>query len=443
MVDLYFAILEGSIEKIQECLKHENVNSKYNNTPLHFSCQMTVRENVVKFLLDSGADVNTRNNDTPLHFACENTSNYRVIQLLLDRGAEINAENKAMPIHTASLQKANSKIIELMLDRGAKINARDNSTPLHHACKSKADYRVIKTLIARGALVNAKDLNTPLHYACKNPDQPQTVYRLLQSKADVNIKNGQTCFNFAANKKILTILNCSISIAEDLRNLFIQEEFTDYEFTVIGGKILAHQPIIECRIPHKTIAEIAQELSSQTVENAKAFIEWVYCGIVSDQYRSQVKKIASNFGIQDFPEFSSISSLIESTTLLYSKNESKDFQIISFNESIFVHKIILAARSGTYRGMFINVQDETNKVSDYSKRSPQAIRAVIKFLYTDKLDEDIPYEILAELKGADLYYQLNLNSSFRLQLQILRKKSERRNLRSNFLSNQKPDEKKK
>ena len=61
---------------------------------------------VVKVLIEKGADVNALNNDksTPLHWAASNNSNADVVKVLIEKGADVNALNndKSTPLHQAA-----------------------------------------------------------------------------------------------------------------------------------------------------------------------------------------------------------------------------------------------------------------------------------------------------------------------------------------------------
>ncbi|MDA1191966.1 MAG: ankyrin repeat domain-containing protein [Candidatus Poribacteria bacterium] len=92
----------------------------------------------VRELIASQIDLlNARNSDgsTPLHMAVWK-GNTEVVRFLLEAGADVNAHNEnthwgTTPLHAAA--HANRKAIaEMLLDHGAEINARNlnNGTPL-------------------------------------------------------------------------------------------------------------------------------------------------------------------------------------------------------------------------------------------------------------------------------------------------------------------------
>jgi ankyrin repeat protein len=142
---------------------------------------------VVKLLLDKGADVNTKTSDdwTALTLAAlDNQIN--VANLLLDKGARIN--EKVRPDWTAlmwSIYGSHVEMTRLLLERGADVNAktREGRTALmeaaaaDHQIKSmrelygtevtdgwgpayprrKNDLKIVKLLLQHGADVTAKD----------------------------------------------------------------------------------------------------------------------------------------------------------------------------------------------------------------------------------------------------------------------------------------------
>ncbi|KAJ5070266.1 hypothetical protein M0811_11114 [Anaeramoeba ignava] len=61
--------------------------------------------------------------------------------------------------------------------------------------------------------------------------------------------------------------------------------------------------------------------------------------------------------------------------------------------------------------MFLNVQDSSNKVHDYSNKSFETIHQLIYFFYHDEFEkEHIRKNNIDELQDAKDYYQLNENS---------------------------------
>ena len=172
-------------------------------TRLHLAAYFGV-EDVVRLLLDQGADVMTAasNGWTPLHWASSN-GHVDVAQLLLDRGADLTAadRNGGTPLHGASLN-GHVDVVRLLLDRGADLTAADRNgqTPLYQASGNK-HVDVVQLLLENGADLESKDKDgrTPLSYAALRGKEA-IVRLLLQKGADVESKSnsGQTPLSWAA-----------------------------------------------------------------------------------------------------------------------------------------------------------------------------------------------------------------------------------------------------
>lgn len=78
---------------------------------------------LVKFLLESGADLNMVDDDgwTPLHYASRH-GNFEIIELLLDLGADINIKNEKgyTALHYAIINE-DIEIVDLLLKRGTIV----------------------------------------------------------------------------------------------------------------------------------------------------------------------------------------------------------------------------------------------------------------------------------------------------------------------------------
>ncbi|XP_022091401.1 transient receptor potential cation channel subfamily A member 1-like isoform X2 [Acanthaster planci] len=138
-------------------------------TVLHIAISNGCKE-LVKFLLDSGADVNAQcgMGHTPLHLIAV-VGNTDIANLLLDFGATIEkGDNELMtPLHRAAMYNRLA-MVGLLLDKGADINARekDHFTPLLCACW-RGHVEIVKLLIQRGADLNLRDCErkTCLHWS--------------------------------------------------------------------------------------------------------------------------------------------------------------------------------------------------------------------------------------------------------------------------------------
>ena len=182
-------------------------------TPLCIAA-MTGHNDVVKLLLEAGADPNREDTDgiTSLYwpFTYGNTV---MVKLLLNKGADPNKYGKFSHRETLlqlAASNGNIVMVKLLINAGANPNkcGWHGQTPLLVAA-SNGNTETVKTLLDAGADTNAVDTkgNTPLHNA---------VYRcwiyidmvdmLLKAGADPNMKNkgGESPLDMTANKRDLT-----------------------------------------------------------------------------------------------------------------------------------------------------------------------------------------------------------------------------------------------
>ena len=141
-------------------------------------------------------------------FAALFNQNPEVIKTLIDEGADVNAKNKSgsTALMQVALFNQNPEVIKTLIDEGADVNAKnkDGSTALMLANLNQ-DPEVIKTLINEGTDVNAKNKSggTALMFAALHQKNPDAVKALLKAGADANvIDNGGNiaAVNAAVNK---------------------------------------------------------------------------------------------------------------------------------------------------------------------------------------------------------------------------------------------------
>ncbi|KAJ6230969.1 hypothetical protein M0813_06270 [Anaeramoeba flamelloides] len=130
----------------------------------------------------------------------------------------------------------------------------------------------------------------------------------------------------------------------------------------------------------------------------------------------RTNEILNHFGIQNAQKTKLLTNDLKQ--LLFDEQTS-DFKLVINNEEedeeeeeeeLYIHKFILAARSGLFLNMFQNLEENFQKVKDYSGKSLETIELLISFLYTDELpitaDTDQEF-IKEEFEDIVEYYQLN------------------------------------
>jgi ankyrin repeat protein len=195
-----------------------------NNTALHMNI---TPEQALKYI-KAGADINAKNNDnkTPLYHACYR-ANLDLVKFLIENGADKNnvnyetspeikrylvqagcpAPNCLINLYGTDEQKANIKVTfdeacknvenkKLYLKQGGDINFKDANgwTLLHHAVYNDS-IEDVKILIENGAnqFVRNKHGKVPAGLIARNRE----IYSILKASIDEKDNDGETCMHTA------------------------------------------------------------------------------------------------------------------------------------------------------------------------------------------------------------------------------------------------------
>ncbi len=173
---------------------------------IHNNQQWPARKDIVKLLLDAGADPKVVDHDggSPIHSATDAAT----IQTLVDAGADVNcqSEDGKTLLHQLVFYEE-IEAIKTLIKAEIAINLTDGtgSTALHDAGRYGGPYQIVKLLLAHGASTTEidNDGNTPLHLLtqCR-----QTIYNskdlldtLLDHGGDPYVTNndGQSALDLA------------------------------------------------------------------------------------------------------------------------------------------------------------------------------------------------------------------------------------------------------
>lgn len=187
-----------------------DVNSKSSDgtTPLIAAASNGGHLEVVKFLLDHGADVNVPRVDPRYNpskfdalYEAINRNDRELAELLLnnkadpDAATDFNSGEKFTALSLAT-QRDETEIVRMLLEHKADPNraTRYGATSLHWATQQNVTHgeAIADLLLSHGADVNARDENgqTPLHWAAKK-NAKGLVELLVAHHADVNAKDDQ------------------------------------------------------------------------------------------------------------------------------------------------------------------------------------------------------------------------------------------------------------
>ncbi|KAJ6250315.1 putative e3 ubiquitin-protein ligase [Anaeramoeba flamelloides] len=233
------------------------------------------------------------------------------------------------------------------------------------------------------------------------------------------------------------------TLSEDLRILFESQKFCDCEIGTLGNLIPVHKTLIEFRTK-LTIDQIQNKLfgeKSINKEQTLNFLKWIYYDEISD-----IEKLEQTFNLLELTFPPSVDNTLEKDIAqLYQDEDSKDFKILvkiddqneedndnvdenkkGKYEEIPVHKFILLARSGLFRAMFdyVNEKENTNQVQDYTNKSIESLKILIKYFYTNSIEltaNEDPELIVDELSDAVEYYQFNDQCNFEFELLKIKK----------------------
>lgn len=177
------AWIKSILARNPEAIKERGGKKQF--TLLHCAAYSPQAE-VVKYLLEQGADISARdkNGGTPLHAAADN-NNPAAIVILLENGAEVDAPNNwgYTPLHYTCYDDS-AQAAQALLDWGANVDARSHEpgkwTPMHVAAEEDS-ILTAAVLLRNGANIEARTTNgnrTPLVMALQY-DQPEFADFLL------------------------------------------------------------------------------------------------------------------------------------------------------------------------------------------------------------------------------------------------------------------------
>ena len=230
MNDFFLACEEGNLEKVEEFIKQGyDVNKKdgiYGRTPVMYAAGEG-RYDVVKCLIDHGADVSQKNfaNRTLLHFASEGGS-LKVVELLLSTSESVHVDEEddghRTPLMLAA-GKGHDDVLLWLIDHSADVNKKDcnEQTAFDYACEY-GHLKVVKLLLSKGVEIDLEDDYhwVPLILAAKN-GHSDVFLCLMNHCDDVSKKDThhRTALHYASEYGHLKVVEFLCN-----RNLQINEE---------------------------------------------------------------------------------------------------------------------------------------------------------------------------------------------------------------------------
>jgi ankyrin repeat protein len=166
------AVRDGRIDIVEMFLEHEPTaaDKVYLGQMLRLAA-IHDRKEIATLLLDNEAEIDARSEErgwTPLMFAAYD-NNADMVRLLLDRGADVNARNiYGWSILTVTARVGHLEIVQELIDRGAELNIKneDGMTALMWAA-NEGHIDVVNALLDAGANpdIRSKSRDTAMKYA--------------------------------------------------------------------------------------------------------------------------------------------------------------------------------------------------------------------------------------------------------------------------------------
>ncbi|KAJ3426576.1 cellulose synthase operon protein c [Anaeramoeba flamelloides] len=328
--------------------------------------------------------------------------NCKVVKSLIE-AFSLNTSIRILDLSNNLIQANGCKGIAKVLAKNQTIISIDlSNNPItgkgfENICKAIKKNHSLESLVLNGQTfgkLQAKMMSSVLE---------RNLY-LIQVHFQVN-KETQT---HPAMKKIEEKLERNrqliLPIKRDFINLLNKGHLADDK---IHG-IPLHKSMLRIRIPgNMDLDNILTIMNRYSKAEVADFLFWVYGDFMKTS--NNVPQIAEKLGIHNLKDFSLISSLKN----LYNDQDSKDFQIFCGNKIIKAHKMILVARSGFFRKLILDSNNQLSSFTDHSGKSPQALYTLIQYMYTDEINPETNEIMLLELENAVEEYQLNRRSSLK------------------------------
>lgn len=215
---------EGDLVRLEEIIRKDpqliNSVDSFGRTPLHWASR-GVHFEILKYLLDEGADPNIRDKNMIAPIVSIVARNHgKALMYMLLKGAEIDIKDreKETPLHIASAYGM-SDMVNILIQNGAPLEIRNayERTPLLLAAREAGDLETIKCLVDNGAEIDTRDNsnNSPLILAAWRGYEEVVDY-LIDKGAYVPMDGikGKKLFEYALNKNqenlYLTILRMGV-----------------------------------------------------------------------------------------------------------------------------------------------------------------------------------------------------------------------------------------
>ena len=171
-----------------------NQNGDDNGNPLIYYAVEGGKTEVMRILIDAGADPTARDcaGGTPLHKAVFSGLT-EIVKILIEAGEDVNVVTQGglTPLHLASWFSNRPEIIKFLIDSGADLTAKYyDKTPLFDAA-ARNPVEILRYFVSHSADVHVKENqnNTLLHVAASSNDNVDVLEYFISQCVDIQAKN--------------------------------------------------------------------------------------------------------------------------------------------------------------------------------------------------------------------------------------------------------------
>ncbi|KAJ6243570.1 sel1-repeat-containing protein ybeq [Anaeramoeba flamelloides] len=371
---------------------------------------------ILEKVIQQDYDINFQDGNTALHYLfqrkdLEHLS--KAFKLFIDSGANINLENsQKTPLFYLKNEKLKNHYIQFnslssdflnFLKLKENCDCSINGIKLH---KLWIELRLNKTFNELEDLLkqfNKKDLNSFFIWTYSGIMDNCSITKSICKKLSIDIyqKSGRK------------------GLVNDLKKLYKLNETKDFAILIKKNNTklnLSRDRTI--RTSTHTNKNIYPKKMNEISNNIS----------INDSYRNIDHDKINNSGInnnndKNKKDLNKKGHEIEQSEINFNLNIGSDVEKKNTGVmKIRVHQLILQARSDTFRGFLLNINDHKGQVGDYTGKSYKTLKTLIKFLYYDRIyKEEMDQQIIEELQDVVDYYQLNENSYLISQLHIMKK----------------------
>ena len=260
-------------------------------------------------LLLRGADINSLENGENALLAAVKQNHHNVVKFLIDKGADVNAldsENKTALFHASASLK--NETLKVLLESGAQANVTDlyRRSPLYTAC-GKGNVEAVKLLLSHDAYIDVADTdgksaldhkacidlqdkngNTALMHSCI-VGEINVAQVLLEGGAQVNLQNedGKTALMLATENRRIVIVILLLKHGADI-NLQDNNGTSSLMLSISSSVIIFN-----------LLLENGAKMDLQDRKGRSALMKLYLCGKVNSHHLIPLLKSRPNVNLQD------------------------------------------------------------------------------------------------------------------------------------------------